>query len=310
MKKVALVFGRIAFLLSSATVLCFAEQPPAPNFRSDANVVIINATVLDRHDRPVRGLNKSLFRIFENKTEQAVTCFAEEDVPVSLAIIFDNSGSMEGKLAGAREALAAIVQETNREDEFALVTFADRPRLAVSWTSNAVEIQSRALLDRSRGRTSLLDAIQLGLAHMKQSKNPRRALLILSDGGDNHSGTTERQLSRLLEEAQVQLYAVDMSETPLMRERSTEAIEGPGLLARLCDRAGGRYYRVDSRKELSAAADQIGSELRSQYVLGFVAPTTTDDGKFHRVQVQLRRPEGMPKVSVYWRRGYRAPSGY
>lgn len=308
--KVAQVFGGFAFFLTSTALLSFAEQPPPPDFRSDSNVVLINATVLDRHDRPVRGLNRSLFRIFENKTERAVTCFAEEDVPVSLAIIFDNSGSMEGKLAGAREALTAILQETNHEDELALVTFADRPRLAVSWTSSAMEVQNRAHVDRSQGQTSLLDAIQLGLVQMKQSKNSRKALLILSDGGDNSSAITERQLARLLEEAEVQLYAVDMSESPILRQRSSEEIEGPDLLAGLCDRAGGRYYRVEGRKELSAAADQIGKELRSQYVLGFMAPTTNDDGKFHRVQVQLRHPEGMQKVSVYWRRGYRAPSGY
>ena len=306
--KVVQVLRGFAVLFSCAAALGFAQQSPAPNFRSDANVVLINATVLDRHDRPVRGLSKSLFRIYENKTEQAVTSFGEEDLPLSLAILFDNSGSMEGKLAGAREALAALLRNSNREDEFALITFSDRPQVAVPWTSNPAEVQNNVLSNRSRGRTSLLDAIRLGLAQMQQSRNPRRALLILSDGGDNYSGTTERQLTSRLEEAGVQLYAVDMSVAPVLRERSPEEVEGPDLLARLCDHAGGRYYRVETRRELAATANQIGNELRSQYVLGFMAPNATEDGRFHRVRLQVVRQEGMPKLSVYWRRGYRAPS--
>ena len=308
--KVVRVCCAFVLLLSSVAVPCLAEQRQTANFRSDANVVLINATVLDRHDRPVRGLSRDLFRIFENKAERPVTSFGEEDVPLSLAIVFDISGSMDGRLAGAREALGAVLENSNREDEFSLITFSDRPHVVVPWTSSAAEIQNRAPMDRPRGYTSLLDAIQLGLTQMERARNPRRALLILSDGGDNYSATTERQLTKLLEEADVQMYAVDMSVAPVLRDRSPEELEGPDLLERLCDHAGGRYYRVETSKELAKTADRIGDELRFQYVLGFVAPKVTEDGRFHRVRLQVVRPRGMPKVSVYWRRGYRAPFNY
>lgn len=276
-------------------------------FRADADVVLINATVLDRQDRPVRGLARDQFRLYEDRAEQRIAYFAEEDTPVSLAVIFDTSGSMLGKLGWMRTALDAVLKDANAGDEFALITFADRPHLAASWTKDAAEIQNRLLFESPHGETSLMDAIATGLAQMKYAANARKALLIFSDGGDNHSRASERELMRSLAETGVQIYAIDSSGPSSLQGRSPEEWNGPDLLERICDRTGGRYFQVDGRGELAAASEQISRELRSQYLLGYVPSNGERDGQFHHVRLQLTRGAGGPKLSVFWRRGYRAP---
>jgi Ca-activated chloride channel homolog len=303
--KTLLVRYGLGVLLASAMASYAADQPEPSHFRAAANVVLVNATVLDRHNRPIRGLARDSFRLFENKAEQTIAYFGEEESPLSLVAIVDTSGSMESNLVGARRALGAILENANLADEFCLITFAERPQVAVGWTSNAAEVQNGVLLDRAHGRTTLLDAIQLGLSQIKRSHNPRRALAIFSDGGENYSRNSERDIARVLEEADVQLYAVDITGPAILRDRAPEEEAGPDLLSRLCDRAGGRYFPVEGERQLRQVAEQIGKELRSQYVLGYVPATGAADGKFHHVQLKLRRADGEPKVSLYWRRGFR-----
>jgi Ca-activated chloride channel family protein len=274
-------------------------------FRAGANVVLINATVLDRNHRPVRGLTRDNFRLFEEKVGQRISYFGEEEMPLSLAIVLDTSGSMEGKMKRAIRTLHTLLDHSGAGDEFALITFSDRAEVALPWTSDAVEIQNRAVQMRPRGNTALLDAVQLALSQLHRPRNPRRAVLILSDGGDNHSRSSERQITRLLEEVDVQVYAVDMSPETILRERSPEEVMGPDLLARICERAGGRYWQVEGERDLAATADQISREMRSQYVLGYAPSNSAADGLFRRVHLQLL-PAG-DKFSVYWRRGYRSP---
>lgn len=276
--------------------------------RVDSNVVLINATVLDRHDRLVRGLTPDQFRIFDEKAEQKIAYFSEEEVPVSVAIVFDVSGSMDGKLAEMRAALDAVLKDANPADELSLITFADQPSLAVGWTPEPTEIQNAVLLNRPHGETALLDAIQLGLSTLKTAHNPRKAIVIFSDGGDNHSRATERDVRQALVESGVQMYAVDSTEPLVLRARSPEEIAGPDLLERICDNAGGRYFQVDGKRELVTAAQQISRELRSEYVIGYVPSPNVRDGRFHHVRVQLKKEDGNPKASVFWRRGYRAPA--
>lgn len=287
-----------------------AENNRPGQFRIDANVVLVNATVLGAHDRPVLGLARDRFRVFEDNSEQSIAYFSQEDVPLSLAVIFDASGSMLGKLPAMRVALGALLANENSGDEVALITFSGRPQVAMGWTSNPAEIQNRLLDFSAHGQTSLLDAIRTGLACTKQAKNARRAMLILSDGGDNHSRSSEREILHSLEESGVQIYAIDTAESPAVRTPLPEELVGPDLLERICDRAGGRYFQADGRRELTAAAEQISRELRSQYVIGYVPPgsgkTGADDGRFHHIRLQVKRDSGTPKLNVFWRKGYRA----
>jgi len=284
-----------------------AEIQEHPAFRSNSYLVLIHATVLDPADRPVRGLTRDYFRLFQDKVQQDIAYFSEEEAPLSLAIVFDTSGSMRKKISGAYQALRAILATSNPGDQFCLITFASQAELAVPWVSDEAFIEKNAGIAEPNGRTSLLDAVHLALAQTKLAQNPRRAVLILSDGGDNHSRYREREIAGALEEADVQMYAVDMEESPYLTPRSDEELEGPSLLERLCERAGGRYFHAQNSRELASVADRISKELRSIYVLGFVPPNRADDGRFHYVQLKLDRPAGGPRLSVYWRHGYRIP---
>ncbi len=292
----------LATLFATAVLAGGSDQ-----FRANANVVLINATVLDRHDRPVRGLTREQFRLYDDHAEQHIAFFAEEEAPLSLAVIFDVSGSMSGKIADARAALDAVLKSANPDDEFSLVTFSATPRVAAGWTQNAGEIQNRLLLEPAHGQTSLLDALKTGLAQMKHARNQRKALLIVSDGGDNHSRASEREVLHSLEETGVQIYAIDNAEPEYLRARSPEEFDGPDLLERLCNTSGGRYFQVDGKRQTAAAAEQLSRELRSQYLIGYVPANVVRDGRFHHVRVQVTPDAASPKLSVFWRRGYRAP---
>lgn len=284
-----------------------AEKQAPGYFRAGTNVVLINATVVDRNQRPVCGLSRGQFRLFENKVEQRITYFSEEELPLSLVIVLDTSGSMVGKIAGATRALHSILDVFGNDDEFSLITVAERAEVAVQWTTDAAEVQNRAASARPKGRTALLDGIHLALAQLKTSKNARRSILILSDGGDNTSRFTERQISRTLDEADVQMYALDMRPEVPVREALPEEILGPRLMDRLCEHGAGRYYQVASERALRETAEHVAREMRSQYVLGFAPSDSSDDGLFHHVQVRLAPGNNAPKLTVYWRRGYRAP---
>src|SRR5579859_2882828 len=270
-------------------------------FRADANVVLINATVLDHHDRPIRGLTRDQFRVFEDQGEQRIASFSEEEVPLSLAVVFDVSGSMDRNMAGMRAAISAVLGSANADDEFCLITFADRPSVLVDWSPDPEEIHNRLLLATSHGQTALLDALAVGLKQLKHARNPRKAMLIVSDGGDNHSRATERQLLGSMAEAGVQVYALDSAEPLILRTRSPEEFAGPDLLERFCDRAGGRYFQVDGKHEMEGAAIQIAREMRSQYLISYVPPGGAHDGRFHRVRVQVNHAPGTSKVSVFSR---------
>jgi Ca-activated chloride channel homolog len=131
--------------------------------------------------------------------------------------------------------------------------------------------------------------------------------VVFSDGGDNHSRSTEREIDRLLAESGVEVYAIDAADSLAFLSRSPEVFAGPDLLDRICGQSGGRYFQADGKAEMRRAAQQISRELRSQYLIGYVPSGAADDGRFHYVGVQVKRPAGSPKVSVFWRRGYRVP---
>ena len=300
---------RIGLCVSLAGI-CLAADPVASagHFRTNADVVLVHATVLDRHDHPVRGLLREQFRIYEDKTEQRITYFSEEEAPVSIAVIFDVSGSMHWKLDRMRVALATVLKSANVGDEFSLITFADEPKVAAAWSEDSSDLQNRLLEASAHGQTSLLDAIETGLGYLKKARNRRKAMIVFSDGGDNHSRSSEREVLRSMAEADVQIYAIQSMEATAFRPMLPEELAGPDLLGRLCDHAGGRYFQVDGKRELSAAAEQISRELRSQYLIGYVPPSGANDGRFHSVRLQVKRNGGDPRVSVFWRRGYRSPA--
>ena len=281
---------------------------PKANIRIDTTVVQIPVTVTDPLNRFVTGLEKENFRLFEDKVEQKVQYFASEDAPISVGLVFDTSGSMGAKLEKSRQAVAQFFKTTNPEDEFFLVEFNDRPEIVNNFTTNLEEIQNRLTFTQSKGRTALLDAVYMALHNMKKGRNARKALLIISDGGDNSSRYTESEVKNLVREADVQIYAIGIFESMASRGRTAEELAGPGLLSEISEQTGGRAYAVDNLNELPDIATKIGIELRNQYLLGYVPANAERNGKYRKVRVQLVQPRGLPPLKAFWRLGYYAPT--
>ena len=279
-----------------------------PNLRIDTNQVLIPVTVTTPLNQFVTGMEKENFRVFEDKVEQEITYFASFDAPLSVGLVFDASGSMGSKLNKSRQAAAQFFKTANPEDEFFLVQFNDRPTLVVPFTQNTEDIQSRLTFTQARGRTALLDGIYQALQNLRKGKNPRKALLILSDGGDNSSRYTENEVRNLLKEADAQMYAIGIFEPIGARGRTAEELSGPSLLNELAEMTGGRHFPVDNLNELPDIAAKIGIELRNQYVLGYVSKNQTRDGKYRRVTVKLNQPRGLPPLRALHRQGYYAPT--
>ena len=277
-----------------------------PNIRIDADLVLIPVLVTDRNDRLITGLEKEHFKVFEDKVEQAITQFGSEDAPVSIGLLIDCSGSMGPKLAKSRAAVSEFVRTANPEDEFLVVTFNDSAQLLISFTSRIEEIQNRMMYMQSRGRTALLDAIYLALHEMKRGRHARKALLIISDGGDNSSRYSYRQVRNYIREADVQIYSIGILEPPSTRGRSPEELEGPMLLEAIARETGGRLYEADDLGQLPDIASKIGAALRNEYLLGYTPAQGKHDGKYHRVNVKLEPPKGLPALRATFRSGYYA----
>ncbi|HEX4167892.1 MAG TPA: VWA domain-containing protein [Bryobacteraceae bacterium] len=278
------------------------------DIRVNRTLVLINVTVTDPLNRFVTGLEKEHFRLYEDKVEQRISDFSAEDAPISIGLVFDTSGSMGQKMQKSRQAAAEFFKTANPADEFFLVQFNDRPELSVPFTTDTDKIQSTLTFTQSKGRTALLDSVYLAMHEMKKAKNPRKAVLIISDGGDNASRYTETEIKNAVREADVQIFAIGIFESLGNRGRTPEEAAGPGLLNELADQTGGREYAVENIAELPDIAAKIGVELRNEYVLGYTPKNRERDGKYRRVQVKLNQPRGLPPLKAYFRLGYYAPT--
>ena len=278
------------------------------NIRIDSTLVLINVSVTTPLNQVVTGLEKDHFRLFEDKIEQTVSQFSSEDAPLSVGLVFDISGSMGSKVQKARQGAAQFFKTANPEDEFFLIQFNDRPQLSMPFTVETEEIQNRLAFTNPKGRTALLDALYLAMEHMKKARNPRKAILVLSDGGDNSSRYTQSEVKNLVREADVQVYAIGIFEPVAARGRTAEELGGPSLLSELAEQTGGRHFPVENPNELPDVAAKIGIELRNQYVLGYTPLNQSKDGKYRRVKVQLVQPRGLPPLRAAFRSGYYAPS--
>lgn len=284
-----------------------AEALRPANLRIDTNLVLIPVSVTDPLNRFVTGLERENFKIFEDKIEQTIAQFASEDAPLSVGLVFDTSNSMGSKLQKSRQAAAQFFKTANPDDEFFLIQFNDRPEMVVPFTANPEEIQNRLTFTQAKGRTALLDGIYLAMNQMKKAKNPRKAVLVISDGGDNSSRYTESEIKNLVREADVQLYAIGIFEAIGARGRTAEELSGPGLLNDLAEQTGGKHFSVENINELPDVAAKIGIELRNQYLIGYSPKNQGRDGKYRKVQVKLVQPRGLPPLRPSWRQGYYAP---
>ncbi len=291
----------------ASTASPLRERRPV-DIRVDKTLVLINVTVTDPLNRFVTGLEKEHFRLYEEKVEQEITQFSSEDAPISIGLVFDTSGSMGAKLQKSRQAAAEFFKTANPADEFFLVQFNDRPELVVPFTTDTDKIQSALTFTQSKGRTALLDGVYLAMNEMKKARNPRKALLIISDGGDNSSRYTETEIKNRVREADVQMFSIGIFESISGRGRTPEEAAGPGLLNELAEQTGGREYAIENVAELPDIAAKIGIELRNEYILGYTPKNRERDGKYRKVQVKLNQPRGLPPLKAYFRLGYYAPT--
>jgi Ca-activated chloride channel family protein len=270
----------------------------------DVNLVLVPVTITDPMNRLVTGLDKENFELFEGNSKEEIKTFSSEDAPVSLGVIFDSSGSMSSKIDRAKDAVIEFFKTANPQDEFFMITFSDEPDMVADFTSSVDDIQGRLVFTVPQKRTALLDAIYMGVSKMRQAKYPKRALLIISDGGDNHSRYTENEIKALVKEADVMVYAIGIYDRyfPTEEERL-----GPALLGEITQLTGGRAFTVENPNDLADVATKIGTELRNQYVLGYRPTKVVRDGKWRKIKVKLLPPKGLPPLKVYARTGYYGP---
>ncbi len=287
-------------LLATTTGLSAHVRP----LKVDVDLVLVPVTITDPMNRLVTGLDKENFQLYEGNSSQEIRSFSSEDAPVSLGVIFDSSGSMSSKMDRAKDAVIEFFKTANPQDEFFMITFSDEPETVSDFTSSVDEIQNKLVFAVPRHRTALLDAIYMGVSKMRQAKYAKKALLIISDGGDNHSRYTEGEIKSLVKEADVMIYAIGIY------DRYASAMEerlGPQLLSDITELTGGRAFTIDNPNDLGDVATKIGVELRNQYVLGYRPSKVVRDGKWRKIKVKLLPPKGLPPLRVYARTGYYAP---
>jgi Ca-activated chloride channel family protein len=301
------------FLLASillawpASAASLKRIAPDAGFRVDTSLVLVNVGVTDERNGMVGGLKREDFQVFENGARQKIAYFTSEDSPLSVGLVFDSSNSMTDKITAARQAAALFLQYANPDDEVFLETFNDRVKVALDFTDHYQEVQNLAAFQTPQGRTSLLDAVYLALRHIQKAANRRRALLLITDGADNASRYTAREVADLARESDVAIYAIGTFEPATEGPEDLLDTAARNLLQELTSISGGRLFPVSYSSDLPSCAEKIAAELHNQYVLAYYPTAVRGDGKYHRLNVKVRRP-GEPRLWPTARPGYYAPS--
>ena len=271
-----------------------------PLFRVGVDTVFLSVSVSDPLDRFVTGLDRDAFRVYEDKVEQRITLFTTEQAPISVGILFDRSASMKdnSNIQAARAALARFMESANPEDEFFLETFNQEPKVVTDWTHESTAVAAQVAIKEPRGQTALYDAVYLGLEKMKEARNDRKALILITDGEDNSSRYSPSEVKELARESGIQIYAV-----------GEQGLLGYGQfdIEEIVQMTGGRAFFPSSFNDLDYYIDLIHEELRNQYILGYIPVNKARDGKWRKIEVKLDAPEGLPKLIVRTREGYYAP---
>jgi Ca-activated chloride channel family protein len=300
-------FGLLAVALPVLSVGQIASpRPISTNLRVESDLVLINALVTDPRGRPVIGLDASHFHLFEDRREQTIKSCSSEDVPVSIGLVVDSSGSMGDKIELLKNAASQFVKAANPADEYFIVQFQARPRIAVPFTTDADRLLGFINGLEAGGSTALFDAIHLAANEMRRARYPRKAMLIVTDGMDNHSRNTERATKRLIAEVDFPMYGIDVWQPQRSGNRYAIQRQDPATLDTLLPPSGGRVFAVRDLKSLVATTELISEEIRYEYVLGYAPLIHQSDGKTHRVKVSLNPSIGR-KFKISHRSGYQAP---
>jgi len=293
--------------MSRWMAMVFLVAAPLPEvagqtIRTDTRLVLVPVSVTDRSGATVVGLNRSNFTLFEDKTPQEIVAFSAEDAPASVGLIFDISGSMRGRLDAAKRALRTFVDNANSTDEAFLFTVSSRPDISSAFTPDLESLTERVNFVSAGGDTALIDTIYAGLKRMRSASNPRRVLLILSDGMDNHSRRSRSELMRLAVEADVQIYTIGV-DSRIRTKKAIEQIEeqrGLALLQDLADNTGGLHFTLSDREDASGVIARAVLAMRNQYLLAYHPSQPVQPGKWHRIRVKLN----VAHTNVSARNGY------
>jgi Ca-activated chloride channel family protein len=278
------------------------EEKGDERIKLDTDLVSLTVTVTDPYNRLVTGLDRQHFEVYEDKVKQSIEFFNDDDVPVSMGIVFDVSGSMKGKLDRSREALRAFIQTSHNDDDFFLVGFNQRPSLLAEFSDGDTLSNKLTLVD-PKGQTALYDAAYLGVEKVKQGRHNKRSLLLISDGQDNSSRYSYGELRKLLKEAGVQIYCIGIVEMG-GGSGGTLDLQGQAILEEIAQVTGGKAFFPRSAAELEDATTRIALELRHQYSIGYVPTNVRRDGQWHKIKVQVKPPRGLPSLKVQHKEGY------
>jgi Ca-activated chloride channel family protein len=265
-----------------------------------ADMILIPVTVLDYKGATVNGLDRERFTLLQDNVPQDIVSFSRNDLHCSVGIIVDTSGSMYRQLDAAKSAVRSFLETAAAGDEAAAMTFAARPAVHSGFTADTTSVWNSLQPTKTSG--SMLDTLYLALSHLRSAHNPRRALLVVSDGIDDHSRYSKIELMRVAMESEAQIYSVSIGIPARYKKPAqiTEERKGLVLLDSLADSTGGLHFTVEYRERASQAAAKVGQTLRNQYLIGYRPHESGGAGKWHTIQVKLN----VPKVTVYARSGY------
>ncbi len=290
-----------AFLLLAmgwSSAAAVQKQKAPPRIHVNVDMVVLRVTVTDPLNRYVVGLEKKHFQVFEDKVQQTITHFSNDKSAISAGIILDISGSMGDNMLAARNAVVRFLEQGNPEDEYFLIGFNHQTRLLQDFTSRSQNVRGEISIVNSSGRTALYDALYLGLEKIREARNDKKALIIITDGEDNSSRYTFNEVKEFAKESDAQIYVIG---------EQGDLGYGRGIISEIVQLSGGRSFFPDSFKQLDYFCDLIHTELRNQYVIGYI-PTDQDyDGKWRKLKVKLDPPEGLPRLTVRTKEGYFSP---
>jgi Ca-activated chloride channel family protein len=278
----------------------------ASRLKVNVDLILVNAIVTDHHQGFVTNLRREDFRVFEDKVEQTVCQFSNVDLPASIGLVVDISGSMTDKMAQTREALAAFLKTSNQQDEYFLLTFANSPVMETPFTSDIASIQNRLAFKRAGGATTLYDAIYLALEGIKYGHNPKKAILVITDGEDTASRYSIADIRDTLRESDCQVFIIGMLSPTLPEDNLSFSVSD--LMTDMVDTTGGTAFFPDSASELPHICEQIAKEIKSEYVLGYTPSNTARDGRWRKIKVRVHTPHEIRSLSIHAKRGYYAPS--
>lgn len=282
-----------------------STQSAPGHLRVDVEMVLVPVTVTDVKNHPVVDLTRRNFTLFEGGSEEKIQYFNTEDAPLSVGILVDLSSSMANKIDEVREAASEFFNNANPDDDYFVITFADKPKLLADTTQSFEDIHAALAAAKPKGNTALADAIYMGLAKLRRAKYTRKALLIISDGGDNNSRHSLRQIKHLARESDTEIYAIDVCDAPaLLLTQKLEERFGRQWLTEVTESTGGRTIALDNPAGIPDAAARASRELRNQYILGYRPSHTVEDHKWRKIKVKVTRSENFLPLQVYYRTGY------